>query len=98
MKLLIKEIQDELFVKGEYVDEPNEIYNVNSYNLKDTKGVQVIGGQIGQLALLLGLLKNIYYDLYEEKEEEPKEEKKKKNLKNKKKMEMKINYLLNLKM
>ena len=76
LKLLIKEIQDELFVKGEYVDEPNEIYNVNSYNLKDTKGVQVIGGQIGQLALLLGLLKNIYYDLYEEKEEEPKEEKK----------------------
>jgi hypothetical protein len=75
MKLLIKEIQDELFVKGEYVDEPNEIYNINSYNLKDTKGVQVIGGQIGQLALLLGLLKNIYYDLYEEKEE-PKEEKK----------------------
>jgi hypothetical protein len=77
IKLLIKQIQDELLVKGEYVDEPNEIYNINSYNFKDTKGVQVIGGQIGQIALFLALLKNLYYDFFEEEQQEEKKRRRK---------------------
>ena len=64
MEELKKQIQAELFNNGQFLDDVNEIYDINGYHSKNAKSVQAIGGHIGQFAIILSLLKNAYQDIF----------------------------------
>ena len=81
MEELKKQIQAELFNNGQFLDDVNEIYDINGYHSKNAKSVQAIGGHIGQFAIILSLLKNAYQDIFfnhstEEKKDDKKDDKK----------------------
>ena len=52
---LRKQIQDELVINSEWAEDIENIYNINGYYQKN-KNVTLIGGPIGQLALILNYI------------------------------------------
>ena len=70
MEELRKQIKDELFSKGEYIDNCTEIYNMNFYGQKEYRGVPTILGHAGQIAINLLLLKNSFIKIFTEPTEE----------------------------
>jgi hypothetical protein len=70
MEELRQQIKDELFSKGEYIDNCTEIYNMNFYGQKEYRGVPTILGHAGQIAINLLLLKNSFIKIFTEPTEE----------------------------
>ena len=95
MEELKAQIKDELISKGEFVDLCNEIYNMNFYGQKDFRGVPTILGHIGQIGIIMAILKNSFIQIFteppeEEKVEEPKVEEENKELEESKNDDSKI--------
>jgi hypothetical protein len=66
MEELKEQINLELILKGEFVDDTNEIFNLNGFNLKDIKCVPLVGGHVGQIALLFAFMHQSYPELFPE--------------------------------
>ena len=77
MEELKVQIKEELISKGEFIDNCNEIYNMNFYSQKELRGVPTILGHAGQIAIILSLLRNSFIKIFTEPTEEkpPDEEK-----------------------
>ena len=77
MEELKVQIRDELISKGEFIDTCNEIYNMNFYSQKELRGVPTILGHIGQIAIILSILRKKFIKIFTEPSEEkpPDEEK-----------------------
>ena len=70
MEELRQQIKEELISKGEYIDTCSEIYNMNFYGQKEYRGVPTILGHVGQLSIILSLLKNSFIKIFTEPTEE----------------------------
>ena len=77
MEELKAQIKEELISKGEFVDSCNEIYNMNFYGQKDFRGVPTILGHIGQIGIIMAILKTAFIKIFTEPPPEEEKEKEK---------------------